>query len=80
MSLQPSSRLYAMSFSELAALLYRDLAKVKHAERARFQKELEQKKQLEDSTRRLGIKQLEQQLPPLNNLAVLFVEQLLAAP
>lgn len=80
MSLQPSSRLYAMPFSELSALIYRDLAKVKHAERARFQKELLQKKQLEDSTKRLGIRELEQKLPPLNDLAVLVVEQLLAAP
>lgn len=47
---------------------------------ARFQKELLQKKQLEDSTKRLGIRELEQKLPPLNDLAVLVVEQLLAAP
>ena len=78
MSLRPRPVFYEMTFEQLSDLLYRDLVKIKHANRSRFEKELSDKKAIEDQTKRSDLKDLERGLPPVNAFAELLVEHILA--
>lgn len=75
--MSPSLDLYRLDFGQLSALLYRDTVKQKHSDRARLNKELEDKKQDEDNERAQRRITASSSKPP-NTFVSLVIEHLLA--
>lgn len=76
--MSPSLDLYRLDFGQLSALLYRDTVKQKHSDRARLNKELEDKKQDEDNERAQRRITASSSKPPVNTFVSLVIEHLLA--